>query len=61
MSFADEVREELARENKFFAERAFSNHVVDYDDNAAVSRMIDSVMSLEDAEDELFDHYANEV
>ena len=33
----------------------------DFDDDAAVSAMIDSVMSLEEAEDELFDHYANEV
>ena len=33
----------------------------DFDDDAAVSAMIDSIMSLEEAEDELFDHYANEV
>ena len=33
----------------------------DFDDDAAVSAMIDVAMSLEDAEDELFDHYANEV
>ena len=43
------------------SEEKVSEVMVDFDDDAAVSAMIDSVMSLEDAEDELFDHYANEV
>ena len=43
------------------SEEKVSEVMVDFDDDAAVSAMIDVAMSLEDAEDELFDHYANEV
>ena len=59
MSFADEVRAELARENEFFAERAFPSQSVDFEDEAAIVAMIDHAMVIEEAEEELFDHFAN--
>jgi len=36
-----------------------NNNVIDFDDDIAIAECIDSLMSLEEAEDELFDHFAN--
>ena len=33
----------------------------DFEDEDAIRSMIDFAMSIEEAEEELFDHYANEV
>ena len=32
---------------------------IDIDDEVAISEAIDAIMEMEDAEDELFDHFAN--
>ena len=34
---------------------------VDFEDEAAIIAMIDHAMAIEDAEEELLDHFANEV
>ena len=37
------------------------DNCVDFEDEAAIAAMIDRWMAIEEAEDELFDHFANEV
>jgi len=34
-------------------------NIIDIDDEVAISEAIDSIMEIEEAEDELFDHFAN--
>tara|TARA_B100000085_G_scaffold72144_1_gene64636 strand:- start:3 stop:131 length:129 start_codon:yes stop_codon:yes gene_type:complete len=34
-------------------------NIIDFNDEVAISEAIDSIMEMEDAEDELFDHFAN--
>ena len=34
-------------------------NIIDFDDEVAISEAIDSIMEIEEAEDELFDHFAN--
>ena len=34
-------------------------HIVDFEDEAAIVAMIDHAMAIEEAEEELFDHAAN--
>ena len=34
-------------------------NIIDFDDEVAISEAIDSVMEIEEAEEELFDHFAN--
>ncbi len=34
-------------------------NIIDFNDEVAISEAIDSIMEIEDAEDELFDHFAN--
>ena len=43
------------------SEKRESEVVVDFEDEAAIIAMIDHAMAIEDAEEELFDHFANEV
>ena len=43
------------------SEKRESEVVVDFEDDDAIRSMIDFAMSIEEAEEELFDHYANEV
>ena len=43
------------------SEERESEVVVDFEDEDAIRSMIDFAMSIEEAEEELFDHYANEV
>ena len=37
------------------------DNCVDFEDEAAIIAMIDHAMAIADAEEELFDHFANEV
>ena len=37
------------------------DNCVDFEDDAAIMAMIDRWMDIEEAEEELFDHFANEV
>ena len=34
-------------------------NIIDFDDEVAISEAIDSIMEIEEAEEELFDHFAN--
>ncbi len=34
-------------------------NIIDFNDEVAISEAIDSIMEMEEAEDELFDHFAN--
>ena len=43
------------------SENQVSENVVDFEDEAAIIAMIDHAIAIEDAEEELFDHFANEV
>jgi|TARA_R100000353_G_scaffold53471_1_gene42788 hypothetical protein len=43
------------------SEERESEVMVDFEDEDAIRSMIDFAMSIEEAEEELFDHYANEV
>ena len=51
------VIERNPRERKIIAENI--DRVIDIDDDVAISEAIDAIMEMEDAEDELFDHFAN--
>ena len=51
------VIERNPKERKIMAENI--DRVIDIDDDVATSEAIDAIMEMEDAEDELFDHFAN--
>ena len=51
------VIERNPKERKIMAENI--DRVIDIDDDVAISEAIDAIMEMEDAEDELFDHFAN--
>ena len=51
------VIERNPKERKIMAEHI--DRVIDIDDDVAISEAIDAIMEMEDAEDELFDHFAN--
>lgn len=51
------VSERNPNERKIMAENI--DRVIDIDDDVAISEAIDAIMEMEEAEDELFDHFAN--